>query len=175
MKEQKGTIGTSSKKMEASGKKKLDLEILKKPMTYSSKKFMNSKISMKVNKIVIKIQSEEDFFKELDRTVSEVSEDLKKGIVKPVDYAAISFTSLSEMRSTFSPNRLKLLSAIKKFNPHSIYELSKILKRDRRHIMKDIKALRSLGVLKVKKSKLNGRKTSVLTVPYDEVDIAFKI
>ena len=175
MKGQKEITGISSQKMELSQKKKLNSQILMKPSNYLSRKSGNSKISLKVNKILIKIQSENEFFKELKGKVAEVSANLKKGIATPVDYATVSFPSLAEMRSTFTPNRLKLLSAVRHLKPGSVYELSKILNRDRRHIMNDIKMLKDLGVLEVRKAKANGRKTSVLSMPYDEIEIALKL
>ena len=175
MKGQRGTIGILSQKMELLQKKKPNSQISMTPMDHSSKMLGNSKVSMKVKRIIINIQSQDEFFKELKSKVAEISANIKKGIIKPVDYATVSFPSLAEMRSTFTPNRLKLLSVIRHSKPGSVYELSKILDRDRRHIMKDINLLKNLGIIEVKRTKLNGRKVSIINTPFEEIDISLKI
>lgn len=171
MKGQKGITDTFSMKMESSPKKKLNLSPLNRRQTPSTGMLRSSGKQLRVNKFIIKVQSHQNFVEEVRKKVREID----RGIMTPVDYTTISFTSIEEMRSTFTPNRLKLLSVIRHLKPHSVYQLSKILNRDRRHIMNDIKMLKDLGVLEVKKAKANGRKTSVLTAPYNEIEISLKL
>lgn len=101
--------------------------------------------------------------------------EIDNGITKPQDYVNISFTNIADFNSAFTPNRIKLLSAIQKLKPKSIYELSKALDRDRRHIMRDISYLQNLGLIGIKRNKVNGRKVLSIDAPYNEIEIALKL
>ena len=80
---------------------------------------------MKVKNIKVAIKSDEDIFKEVKDVVGKIErgEKVKK-------HEGISFDSIDAMRKVLTEERLRVLRAIKKEHPESIYELAKKLKRD---------------------------------------------
>ena len=76
--------------------------------------------------------------------------------------------SLDTLRRVLTPERLRILHVIKTRKPESIYELAKILGRDRSSVMKDLEYLRLLGLVEFE--ELDRKKKPIVT--YDEIIIA---
>ena len=72
----------------------------------------------------------------------------------------LSFEDINTLRNFLTRNRLDLLGIIKDKKPGSIYELSKITKRDIKSIVTDLKALEIRGLVRLKKQK-TGRKNVI--------------
>ena len=121
---------------------------------------------MAKKKIRVTIRTLEESFKEDMKFASEVD----KGIFKK-HIPELSFTNFKMYKKMLTQKRLELLSIIKIKKPKSIKELSVISNRDFKNIYDDIKILKTLGFVKLKKSS-NGLTPIVL---YDEIDIAIKI
>lgn len=118
---------------------------------------------MKVRDIKISIKSKDDLFKE----VKEVWKKLDKG--EPVKkHEGISFENLEAMRKVLTEERLRILKTIKKDHPQSIYELSKLLKRDIKNTFNDVRFLSQIGLIELKKTK-DGREKSTPKVNYDRI------
>lgn len=120
---------------------------------------------MKIKKIEIKIRGSEETFKDVAETLKR----LKKGET-PKSRTIVSFEDLNDFRSFLTPNRIKIMSIIKKKKPNSIYELAKELKRDRRHVTEDLTLLRNLGFIELKKEK-NVRDMVRPILTFDKIDI----
>ncbi|MFN3480523.1 MAG: ArsR family transcriptional regulator [Thermodesulfovibrionales bacterium] len=118
---------------------------------------------MKVKNVRLEIQTEDEF-------ISEIKKDMKK-IAKGESIknrSTLSFESMKVMRSLITDQRLKILRAIRKHNPESIYELAKILKRDTKNVSDDIHFLSDLGLIEIKESK-DGRKKTTPKVNYQKI------
>lgn len=118
---------------------------------------------MKVKNVKLEIMSEDQFIGE----AKDVMKKLSKGVNVKAK-SVISFNSLSVMRKFITDERLKVLRAIKKHHPSSVYELAKILKRDTKNVANDVGYLEDIGLLEVKKAK-KGRQKSTPSVNYDKI------
>ncbi|KKW03047.1 MAG: hypothetical protein UY37_C0007G0001 [Candidatus Beckwithbacteria bacterium GW2011_GWC2_49_11] len=85
------------------------------------------------------------------------------GDKKGADRAAVK-----AMRKFITDERLKVLRAIRKYHPESIYELAKILKRDTKNVSDDVHYLSDLGLIDIKESK-DGRKKTTPVVSYRKI------
>ena len=83
--------------------------------------------------------------------------------------------SLDTLRKVLTPERLKILQTIKTHNPKSVYELAKILDRDRSAVIRDLEVLESLGLVEFSEDKKSGRKRRKPVVPYDEIYIRIPV
>ncbi len=124
---------------------------------------------MKIKNVRLEIQDENEF-------ISEVKKDLKK-IAKGEsikNQSTLSFESLKAMRRFITDERLKILKAVRKYHPKSIYELAGILKRDTKNVSDDVHFLSDLGLLDIKESK-DGRKKTAPTVNYKKIMIEIPV
>ena len=118
---------------------------------------------MKVRDIRISIKSKEDLFNE----VKGVWKKLEKG-ESMKRHEEISFENTEAMRKILSEERLRILKTIKKEHPKSIYELSKLLKRDIKNTFDDVQFLAQLGLIELKKTR-EGREKTTPKVNYDRI------
>jgi predicted transcriptional regulator len=96
--------------------------------------------------------------------------DMEKAIAgKPQVFEdTIFFESLDLVDSFINPMKAKIIRAIQKHNPQSLYELAQILDKDQGYIQKEVKFLEGLGVLEIESVKDAGRTRSVPKVLYDK-------
>lgn len=108
---------------------------------------------MKVKNIKVAIKSDEDIFKEVKDVVGKIErgEKVKK-------HEGISFDSIDAMRKVLTEERLRVLRAIKKEHPESIYELAKKLKRDIKNTFNDVQFLAEAGQWSLGKRKTAGKR-----------------
>lgn len=85
------------------------------------------------------------------------------------------FESLSILRKLLSNQKAKLLHVIKTKKPKSVYELSKILKRDLKSVNEDIKLLDKFGFIDLISEKTGNRERLRPIVVIDSVSIDLKI
>lgn len=79
------------------------------------------------------------------------------------------------LRKLFSSEKTRILYIIKNKNPSSIYQLSKLLKRDFKSVYQDLKVLERFGFLEFYSEK-NGKKESLKPVLLaDEVHLVMAI
>ena len=124
---------------------------------------------MKVKNIKIAIRSEKELFDE----VREVWGKLQKG-EKVKKHAAVYFQSLEAMRKVLTEERLRIVKAIKKEHPSSIYALAKILGRDVKNTFDDVQFLAQAGLVELTKTK-NGRERTTPTVKYDKILLEIQV
>jgi len=70
----------------------------------------------------------------------------------------VYFTSIEAARNLLTPNRLRLLKAVRRQRPGSIYELAKILKRDLKNVQEDLRLLEKYGLVRMTKSRGVGKR-----------------
>lgn len=80
----------------------------------------------------------------------------------------IFFESLDLVDSFINPMKAKIIRAIQKNHPQSIYELAQILDKDQGYIQKEVKFLEGLGILEIDAVKDHGRTRNVPKVIYDK-------
>ncbi|MGR3303418.1 MAG: HVO_A0114 family putative DNA-binding protein [Candidatus Scalindua sp.] len=118
---------------------------------------------MKVKNIRLEIKSEDEFINEAKGVMKKLS----KGVNVRAK-SIISFESLGVMRKFITDERLRVLKTIKKYQPSSVYELAKILKRDIKNVSNDVNYLESIDLLEVKRTT-KGRSKSTPLVKYDKI------
>lgn len=118
---------------------------------------------MKVKNIRLEIKSEDEFSNEAKGVMKKLS----KGVNVRAK-SIISFESLGVMRKFITDERLRVLKTIKKYQPSSVYELAKILKRDIKNVSNDVNYLESIDLLEVKRTT-KGRSKSTPLVKYDKI------
>jgi predicted transcriptional regulator len=118
---------------------------------------------MRVKNIKVAIKGENELLNE----VKEVWGKLEKG-EKIKKHEAIYFESLDAMRRILTEERLRMLKVIKKDHPASIYELSKMLKRDVKNTFDDVQFLAEAGLVELKKTK-DVREKTTPRVNYDKI------
>jgi len=118
---------------------------------------------MRVKNIKVAIKGENELLNE----VKEVWGKLEKG-EKIKKHEAIYFESLDAMRRILTGERLRMLKVIKKDHPASIYELSKMLKRDVKNTFDDVQFLAEAGLIELKKTK-DVREKTTPRVNYDKI------
>ncbi len=118
---------------------------------------------MKVKNITIRTQS----LKEVLDEAKEVMKKLERG-KKMEEHEGVSFESLEAMRKVLTEERLKILKTIRKEHPASIYELAKLLGRDRKNTFDDVQYLAQVGLIDLKKTK-DGREKTTPRVNYERI------
>ena len=118
---------------------------------------------MRVKNIRTAIKDEKELFEE----VKDVWGKLERG-EKVKKHQAIYFESLDVMRKVLTEERLKIVKAIRKNHPASIYELAKILRRDVKNTFDDVQFLAQAGLVELKKTK-DVRKKTTPEVNYDKI------
>ncbi len=80
---------------------------------------------------------------------------------------------METVRKVLTPERIRIISMIKEKKPKSIYELAKMLGRNRSSVMRDLKHLTTLGLVEFDDSGRRNRKRPV--VKYEEINIVIPI
>lgn len=86
----------------------------------------------------------------------------------------LTFPDMSGLAKIFSPERVRLIMAVRDEKPESIYRLAKLLDRAPGNVKKDVDELAELGVLELKKkrTKEQGRQAVQPEYNWDGFDIA---
>jgi predicted transcriptional regulator len=124
---------------------------------------------VKIKNIRIAIRGEKELFEE----VKEVWGKLERG-KKVKKHQAIYFESLDAMRKVLTEERLKIVKAIRKNHPASIYELAKILRRDVKNTFDDVQFLAQAGLVELKKTK-DIRERTAPKVDYDKIVLEISV
>ena len=125
-------------------------------------------MAMKVKEIRIVVRPFEEDFDEVVDTFNKIErgEDVKD--------EKIVVESLDVLRKALTPERLKIIHVIKTKKPESIYELAKILGRDRASVTRDLEYLKLLGLIEFEDVKdVRDKKKPVVT--YDEIVISIPV
>jgi predicted transcriptional regulator len=118
---------------------------------------------MKVKRIAIGIKRLEDSLKDF----AEVWRGVETG-KRMRKEKGIFFESIDDMRAVLTNNRLMILKAIRENNPKSVYELSKVLRRNLKNVNQDLKLLEEIGLVTFEKTKAD-RKSIIPHVDYTKI------
>jgi predicted transcriptional regulator len=124
---------------------------------------------MKLRNIKIAIKSKD----ELAEEVKSVWNRVEKG-EKVQKKEGIYFENIETMRKVLTEERLRILKAIKKDRPSSIYALAKLLRRDTKNTFDDVHYLAQAGLISLKK-KTEGRETTTPVVDYDKIVLEISV
>jgi predicted transcriptional regulator len=86
-----------------------------------------------------------------------------------------NFNGLATLRTLLSNEKARILDIIKTKNPKSIYEISRILKRDFKSVNDDIKLLESFGFIDLIKEKTGKRQRLKPVVVVDKLTIEIQL
>ena len=84
----------------------------------------------------------------------------------------IIFNSISDLRKFLTPERIRLIQTIRSKKPKSVYELAKLLNRDRKSVTVDLDILKTIGLVELKKETVKKRITMIPQVNYSRINIA---
>ena len=86
------------------------------------------------------------------------------------------FSDLSDLRKILSNEKARIMNIIKMKKPNSIYHLAKLLGRDFKSVIQDVKVLERFGLLELKLSSKGKRKVLVPKVAIDtlQINISFE-
>ncbi len=91
------------------------------------------------------------------------------------DHSDYDFEGVEALRRLLSNEKARILHTIKSKNPKSIYEVSKILKRDFKSVDEDIKLLEKFGFIDLIAEKTGERERLRPVLAADTIKINFKI
>lgn len=124
---------------------------------------------LKVHFVEVLVIPEEEYFKGLD----ELFEQAHKGKLKPQP-RQIVVSSINDLNSILTPERVKILKMIRESSPKSISELAALLGRDRRNVIHDLTYLKGLGFVDFEDEK-KAKRAKKPTVDYDAVHVTIPI
>ena len=123
----------------------------------------------------MKVKEIKVIIRPLEEDLDEVVEAFKK-IERREEFEEekIVVESLDVLRKILTPERMRILQVIKNEKPNSIYELAKLLGRDRAAVIRDLEVLQKIGLVKISEEKdERGRKKPI--VPYDEIVVKIPV
>ncbi len=85
------------------------------------------------------------------------------------------FEGLAALRQLLSNERARMLHVIKTKNPKSLYGLAKLLKRDFKSVMLDIKLLERFGLIEMAAEKTGKRERLRPVIAADSLTIQVKV
>jgi predicted transcriptional regulator len=121
---------------------------------------------MKVKKIHIKIRKLDDALTDAGKAFEKLAEG--KTVQKK---SALYFSNIKDFRKVLTEKRLELLKTIKDRKPSSIYELAKMVNRDLKNVLQDVRYFEELGIVEIIES--GGKK--VPEVHYDIIELQVAI
>ena len=83
--------------------------------------------------------------------------------------------NLDVLRKILTPERLRILQVIRTEKPSSIYDLAKLLDRDRAAVVRDLEYLQQLGLVEFEEERHGKRKSRRPIVPYDEIEVSIPV
>lgn len=92
------------------------------------------------------------------------------------DKSEYDFSGLQELRLLLSNEKARILNVIKEQNPESIYKLARILGRDFKAVIQDVRLLEKFGFIELKHEAKGKRKRlkPVLALSSLQINIDFK-
>ncbi len=128
--------------------------------------------SLKAHYVEILVLPKEEYFKGLN----DLFEQAYKGELKSQPRQII-VSSIDDLNSILTPERVKILKTIRDLSPQSISELATLLERDRRNVIHDLAYLKGLGFVDFEDEKKDkkAKKAKKPTVDYDAVHVTIPI
>ena len=118
---------------------------------------------------IVSPKSKDELFEE----IKDVWGKLEKG-EKAKKRTGVYFENLAAFRKALTDKRLELLHTIRIKHPSYIYELSRMLGRNEKNVDQDLSYLKEVGLVELKKSR-EGRKRTVINVPYEKIQLEIMV
>ena len=117
-----------------------------------------------------------DIVRSLEEDLEEIVDALKR-VERGEEFheEKIVVESLDVLRKILTPERLRILQVIRSEKPGSIYELAKLLDRDRAAVVRDLEYLQQLGLVEFEEEKHGKRRSRRPIVPYDEIEVSIPV
>lgn len=130
-------------------------------------------MKIEIKEVQIEIKSLDDFARDVDKTINAI----KAGLHPKYDGKKLVFPNLDVLRKVLTPERIRMLQVIRANNPSSIYELAKLMKKDRRNVLKDLRYLEGTGLIHVKKDAKpkSQRRNLIPTVNFSRIVVGIPI
>jgi predicted transcriptional regulator len=128
-------------------------------------------VPMKSRRFKICIQSIDESGKEFVKAWKAAA----RGVEYRPEYdLVLGFPDLSWIARALSPQRLRIIQAVRDKKPESIRQLAMILGRAQQNVQKDVRDLAELGILELRKIRKKGQKRESLRPEFnwDGFDIA---
>ena len=125
---------------------------------------------MKIKEIKVEVKPYQEELNELASKIEKIS---KGKVVKKEE--KIIFNSISDLRKFLTPERIRLIQTIRRKKPKSVYELAKLLNRDRKSVTVDLDILKTIGLVELKKETVKKRITMIPQVNYTRINIAVPV
>ncbi len=124
---------------------------------------------MRIKRVRIGIKSTKEVLQDFVKTCETIErgEKVKKKV-------GVYFEDVEALRKFLTTKRLELLHLIKKHNPKTLHQLSKLAGRDLKNVAQDIDLLKNLGLVSTKKEK-TGRKEVAPSVDYDAIELLITV
>ncbi|RLI89129.1 MAG: ArsR family transcriptional regulator [Archaeoglobales archaeon] len=126
---------------------------------------------IKVKEIKVVVRPLEEDFNEIAEAFRRIERGEELG---ELGGEKIVVESLDVLRKVLTPERLRILHTIKEKQPESIYELAKLLGRDRSSVVKDLEYLKLLGFVEFEEVRDKRDKKRPI-VAYDEIKISIPV
>lgn len=124
---------------------------------------------MEIKKIKIGIKTEKEALNEFAQAYKQATKgeaiEKKKGVF---------FESIEAVRKFMTPKRIELIRVIHHTKPASAYGLAKAVQRDVKSVMHDLRILKTVGLVTLKKEETNREKIRPL-VEYDSVQVEIAV
>ena len=117
-----------------------------------------------MKKLIISMKSTDEIFDDFKIAARKIRE----GKSSKTTHYEISFDNKKDFNK-FVKN-ISVLMAILNSNPHSIYQLAKIVDRDLANIKKIVAFFEEIGAIHIKEEKVSGRTVKRPVVDYDRVE-----
>jgi len=124
---------------------------------------------LKVHNVEVLVIPKEEYFKGLN----ELFEQAQKGELESQPRQII-LSSINELNSILTPERVKILKVIRDCAPQSISELADILDRDRGNVTHDLIYLKGLGFVDFE-DEIKSKREKKPVVDYDVVHVTIPI
>ena len=119
---------------------------------------MERRRALKVNKIKIVVEPLDKFVESIDTRIEKA---IKRG--KETHTLEISVGAYDDIFKILTPERIRIIHAIREKKPRSISELANILNRNRRAVATDLEILNTYGIIEIEEARDNGR---VVAIPH---------
>lgn len=124
---------------------------------------------MRVKRVRLGIKSLKEGLQDFVKTCKAIErgEKVKKEV-------GVYFEDAEAFKKALTPKRLELLRLIKKHQPKTLHQLSRLANRDLKNITQDVELLKSLGLVSTRKEK-TGRKEVSPSVDYDAIELMIAV
>lgn len=119
---------------------------------------MEKRKELTVNRIKIVVEPLDRFVESIDERVEEA---IKRR--KETHTLEISVGAYDDISKILTPERVRIIHAIREKKPKSISELANILNRNRRAVATDLDVLTTYGIVEIEEAKDDGR---IIAMPH---------